>query len=199
MARPRTIDNETILDAARQVFLVRGFSATTAEIARKAGIAEGSIFRRYPTKNHLFLAAMGVDENGAKLFAAMIQIDGEPKAALTRFAENAISFFKIMIPRFQMIMCSQKTRHEIVPDGNAPPVQLLKGLSQFIEEAEFARFTEPGHSAVLARIVVGSCFHFAFAEVSGLNRFLPLEKDDFIRGLVDTVTAQIYDPAERIL
>ncbi|MBU6163239.1 MAG: TetR family transcriptional regulator, partial [Myxococcales bacterium] len=38
MARPTTIDDEVILEAARQVFLEEGYAATTASIARRAGV-----------------------------------------------------------------------------------------------------------------------------------------------------------------
>src|SRR5205814_2139772 len=58
MARPATITDEQILEAARVVFVRDGVNATTKEIAREAGIAEGSIFRRFPTKDALFEAAV---------------------------------------------------------------------------------------------------------------------------------------------
>src|SRR5262245_46120798 len=58
MARPAIITTEQILDAARAVFLEKGIQATTAEVARRAGIAEGSIFKRFQTKQELFLRAM---------------------------------------------------------------------------------------------------------------------------------------------
>lgn len=51
MARPVAIHDPTILDAAREVFLLRGAAATTAEVARRAGVSEGSIFKRYRTKH----------------------------------------------------------------------------------------------------------------------------------------------------
>ncbi|MBC7766252.1 MAG: TetR/AcrR family transcriptional regulator [Hyphomonadaceae bacterium] len=43
-----------ILDAACKIFALKGFSATTTnEIAKEAGIAEGTIFRYFKTKKHL--------------------------------------------------------------------------------------------------------------------------------------------------
>lgn len=55
MARSRSITDEQILEAARAVFLEDGFSASTLEIARRAGISEASIFKRFSTKENLFL------------------------------------------------------------------------------------------------------------------------------------------------
>ena len=50
---------EQILDAAIRVFSKRGFTAaTTAEIAKTAGIAEGTIYNYYKNKRDLFISAM---------------------------------------------------------------------------------------------------------------------------------------------
>ena len=64
MARPTVIRNEAILQAARDVFLERGILATSAEVAQRAGVSEGSLFKRFKTKADLFRAAMGLDEIG---------------------------------------------------------------------------------------------------------------------------------------
>ena len=48
MARPQTIHTDTILAAARDEFLAQGFTtATTARIAKRAGVSEGTIFKRF--------------------------------------------------------------------------------------------------------------------------------------------------------
>jgi AcrR family transcriptional regulator len=60
MARPVTITDDQILEAARAVFLEEGFNASTATIARRAGISEGTLFKRYETKEKLFFAALQV-------------------------------------------------------------------------------------------------------------------------------------------
>ena len=58
MARSTTITDEQILEAARIVFVRDGANATSKEIAREAGVSEGSIFRRFSTKELLFTAAV---------------------------------------------------------------------------------------------------------------------------------------------
>ena len=58
MSRPAVIKDETILDAAREVFLLRGVRGTTAEIAARAGVSEGSVFKRFATKSDLFREAV---------------------------------------------------------------------------------------------------------------------------------------------
>ena len=45
-----------ILEAARSVFAERGLDAGVAEIAERAGVGVGTIFRRFPRKEDLLLA-----------------------------------------------------------------------------------------------------------------------------------------------
>jgi AcrR family transcriptional regulator len=58
MGRKKTISDADLLEAARGAFVELGFSASTKEIARRAGISEGVIFQRFATKGDLFFAAM---------------------------------------------------------------------------------------------------------------------------------------------
>jgi AcrR family transcriptional regulator len=49
-----------ILVAAADVFAERGFAGTpTAEIAKRAGVAEGTIFKHYKTKKELLIGVVG--------------------------------------------------------------------------------------------------------------------------------------------
>ncbi|TML07128.1 MAG: TetR/AcrR family transcriptional regulator [Actinobacteria bacterium] len=62
--RPLRADAERnrkrLLDAAAEVFAEHGLEASTAEIARRAGVGQGTVFRRFPTKDDL-VAAIVVD------------------------------------------------------------------------------------------------------------------------------------------
>jgi AcrR family transcriptional regulator len=49
-----------IIEAAVEIFSTKGYSASsTSEIAQKAGVAEGTIFRHYKTKKDLLLSIVG--------------------------------------------------------------------------------------------------------------------------------------------
>lgn len=49
-----------ILEAATEIFSEKGFAATsTSEIAKRAGVAEGTIFKHYKTKKDLLLSIAG--------------------------------------------------------------------------------------------------------------------------------------------
>ncbi|ETE51884.1 HTH-type transcriptional repressor Bm3R1 [Salmonella enterica subsp. enterica serovar Infantis str. 119944] len=74
MARPKSEDKkQALLEAATQAIAQSGIAASTAVIARNAGVAEGTLFRYFATKdeliNHVVFAfkagSLPVDDNGA--------------------------------------------------------------------------------------------------------------------------------------
>lgn len=57
--QPAEVRRETVLDAAVRVFAGSPYrSASTAEIAREAGVAEPTIYRHFESKRELYLAAV---------------------------------------------------------------------------------------------------------------------------------------------
>lgn len=54
MARPKSEDKkQALLEAATQAIAQSGIAASTAAIARNAGVAEGTLFRYFATKDEL--------------------------------------------------------------------------------------------------------------------------------------------------
>jgi AcrR family transcriptional regulator len=52
---------ESVLEAAIPVFAEHGYhAASTMEIAKRAGISQAYVFRLFPTKSELFVAAYGL-------------------------------------------------------------------------------------------------------------------------------------------
>ena len=74
-----------ILAAAEAVFAEQGTSAPTEEVAARAGVAIGTVFRHFPTKDALLAAMM--KELLARLAAeaAALISDGDPATALFTF------------------------------------------------------------------------------------------------------------------
>jgi AcrR family transcriptional regulator len=55
------VRRESVLEAAIPVFAARGYhAASTMEIAKRAGISQAYVFRLFPTKSELFVAAYNV-------------------------------------------------------------------------------------------------------------------------------------------
>jgi AcrR family transcriptional regulator len=76
-----------VLEAAAQAFAEEGFDVGMAEIARRAGVGNATVFRRFPTKDALYEAI--VDEKIAELCAAAAVATElpDPWDALVRYLE----------------------------------------------------------------------------------------------------------------
>ncbi|MCG5215893.1 TetR/AcrR family transcriptional regulator [Streptosporangium sp. KLBMP 9127] len=70
-----------ILAAAEEVFAERGASASTEEVAARAGVAIGTIFRHFPTKRDLLAAIMKDLRRRLIDKAEALVADGDPGTA----------------------------------------------------------------------------------------------------------------------
>jgi AcrR family transcriptional regulator len=78
-------NRERIVAAAMEVFAERGLEASTAEIAARAGVGEATLFRRFPTKDDLVTAIIGVQFDEAAELAESCLEDDDPWRGVERF------------------------------------------------------------------------------------------------------------------
>lgn len=86
-------NREALVRAARQVFADRGLDAPLYEVARRAGVGQGSLYRHFPDRTSLVLAVF--DENVAHLESLATHEDATLDAvmdAVTSLAEESSAF-----------------------------------------------------------------------------------------------------------
>ncbi len=189
MPRPRTISDEEILDAARTLFLERGPSVSTAEIARAAGISEGTIFKRFPTKDALFMAAMGLE---ARLQHATFLQDmrgqGDMKQNLGLIARQLLTFYRELIPRVIALHAHSKLsplQHSVLKGPNSPHRQAHLALAEHLRlEMEDGRLGQ-GDPELMARVISAAMWNFVFFETIKAQVYTPMEGEDYVDQLVD--------------
>ena len=72
-------NRKLILDAAREVFSEAGAEAQIDDVARRAGVGVGTVYRHFPTKDALLIELMRTRfEQFAENLRAALQRDGEP-------------------------------------------------------------------------------------------------------------------------
>lgn len=76
-----------ILAAAAEVFDEHGTAASTEEVARRAEVAIGTVFRHFPTKKDLLAAVMKELQNRLTAEAEALAAQDEPAALFTFFAD----------------------------------------------------------------------------------------------------------------
>jgi AcrR family transcriptional regulator len=191
MARPTVIRDADILEAARAVFLERGALATSAEVAQRAGISEGSVFKRFRTKAELFRAAMGLSaDDMPTAFASLPEQAGQGSiednlvAALLGAIAHADRTFPIMTMSLANPKLSLGIPEELdVPD--APPLRAQRVIASYLErEIEAGRLSRID-VGVTARAIFGAITGYVLSEaLSARHGGSSIEREHFVRSYV---------------
>jgi AcrR family transcriptional regulator len=198
MGRTRKITDEEILTAARQVFLDQGVGGSTAEIAQLAGISEASIFKRFSTKQDLFMAAIGIDKipNWVKKLEQDTP-SSDFKAELTEICEAMLAFYQDVLPRVLMLLSPAvllRTK-QFVP----PPLRDSHLMAIFLERAIEQGYIRKCDARTIAYMIVGGINNYVISQsllikllaASELPKQKPLKPSEFIDNLIETLWAAI--------
>jgi AcrR family transcriptional regulator len=201
VARPTVISDERILEAARAVFLEHGIAATTAEVARRAGVAEGSIFKRFATKAELFKAAMQLELEDPDWLRTLIgaRDEDDPREVLYQVGLQAVDFFRRLMPLIMLQFGAGKRPgipdHLIGP--NAPPLRALHALATFIERQIRSGNMRKHEPEVVARMLLGSIQSYVFFEILlRAQAKMPLPVEQYLRGIVNVLWTGV-EPAPK--
>lgn len=120
-----------IINAARQLFGQRGFhGTTTAEIARAAGVAEGTIYRYFTDKKDLLVACvLPVIEEAVRREKAIVT-GPSPRAILTARIKERVSVIREHLEIFDVLFTEGKHHPEIA-------AILLAQVSSQISQSEW--------------------------------------------------------------
>ena len=183
-----------MLEAAREAFVERGFAgATLSEIGARLAISPAALLRHAPTKQALYVAAMGRVEPEMLPFAFLETMDGseEPRAVLRRAGETLIPFLESKIREVVARWVYSKTvpgvgRMPLPFDPGAkptPPQRNLKLLEDYLRRAKRRgriRVSDP-RAAALAFLATLHSYVFLQHVMEVLDEPLPLS------GYLDTV------------
>jgi AcrR family transcriptional regulator len=195
MARPPKISTEEIITVARQVFLEQGAGASTLVIAERAGISEAAIFKRFGTKQALFLAAMGISDNNPWI---SVLSQGMPTPAirndLIEICSQILEVYQEVMPRVLMLMNQGKTSFP-PPMLEPPPIRDTQLLAGYLDRAIDKGYIKPCNAIVVAHIIIGGINNYVIMQnmpklpfpVSSLPQIKSIEPDLFIPNLIDTI------------
>ncbi|MFF8313748.1 TetR/AcrR family transcriptional regulator [Streptomyces lydicus] len=96
-ARPKRTDarrnEETLLDAAAAVFVTSGVEAPVRDIAAKAGVGMGTIYRHFPTRADLIIAVYRHQVDAcAEAGPTLLATSASPYAALGQWIDLFVDF-----------------------------------------------------------------------------------------------------------
>ena len=193
MSRPATIDSQVILAAARETFFTRGVTATTAEIAARAGVSEGTLFKRFGSKVQLFQAAVGeliADDSWLEPLQHPPADEADLEARLVDFTGRAARRFKDLVPLMMMAWSSAREGYlpELFSQGTPPQVAEVRELAGWLERAMRRGLLTRRDATMAAHLLLGSVQHFALLSLMETARSaLPLDDADYAKRAVATV------------
>lgn len=196
-----------ILDAALAVLRERGFAeATTKEIARTAGVSEGSIYNHFASKTDLIAATMGelagaVREASMRLMSQAGQRSVEDN--LSELAEAQIHFYLDLLPITGPTLGDRDLRAWLqrggpTPEAPVPPGPVLGNaalIGYFEAEQRHGRIAAAAKPPYLAAALLGACQQYAFltlltrADVVASVARLPDDVTEYAREVVHVILA----------
>jgi AcrR family transcriptional regulator len=189
MGRPPIIRDEDLLEAARAVFLEKGLRATTAEVASRAGVSEGSIFKRFKSKAELFKAAMGIHAHVQTLFGALQSVPtGDGRQALVHAGMRLVEHFRQVVPLVVMSMSAHASADEVPEELKGPnpmPAQGILGIAHQMQAWMDEGLLRRTDALALARCFSGSIWQFVYMEAVLEQSPLSQPADEYVAGLVD--------------
>lgn len=189
--RPQQISDELLLDAAAAVFLREGVGATTAEIARRAGVSEGLLFYRYKSKDDLIAAVIERELQPAPRMAELIRDPAERPApeSLEELIHLVLGTLRRALPYVEIARASPNSVAIMrsASRSGVTPERLVELVAKYFEaEVGLGRFRALPPS-IAGRMVVGVCVERALSESSPVGG-RPLDRDEaFLRGVVDVL------------
>ena len=186
MARPRTVTDEDIHSAARDVFVARGPGASVSLIAEKLGVSHAALFGRVGTKEQLMLGALCPGRPPALDRLIVPSTCERAREVLVEILTELMTFFQRVVPNLVILRAAGKSMADLPPREEAPPpVALRWALARFLERASDAGALPPMRSWAIAEGLLGAMEARCFNGYLGGGAFAPGPDDAFVRELVD--------------
>lgn len=183
MARTPTITRVQILEAACAVFLEQGFSATTVDVATRAGISSASIFKHFPTKEDLFFAAMAGTVRD-RIWTAELEAEigrGDTRADLLRIALRIAAYCKTLLPQMMLAWSVRQPGERVKPPGIEPDFAALTAyLGREMALGRIVRGDPTIPALTLLHTVVGFTMSQTLESTS-----IRLDSTDFLKDFID--------------
>jgi AcrR family transcriptional regulator len=171
-----------LLDAATEIFCERGLDVGVGEIAHQAGVGRGTLFRNFPSKEHL-IAAIVVDRMNESIVRGRALLDApDPAQALFDLIDHSVGSQQTDRALFDAVADTWLANDEI----RAAHTEMMEVLDALVRRAQDAGAVREDVSAVdVLMLIKGVC--------EACRSFQHVDPDMAMRQL-DLVRAAISPP-----
>jgi AcrR family transcriptional regulator len=179
--------DQQILDAARAVFLEEGFGTPTLKVAHRAGVSEGTIFKRFQTKEKLFAAALEIEYPPA--WYRLVEERKGKGDVLENFSAIMVSILSFHLDSVPRMLSLLGNPHHKISDG--PPARLVElrqkdfeTLTGYIQEEIDQGRLRRCNSRVLAQLIIGSIVDHAIHAMINQQSISDSERQQIVQGML---------------
>lgn len=194
---------QQILDAAEQIIREKGVGrATTKEIAKAAGVAEGTLYKHFERKEDLFLAMFRKHVPEFRETISEHQAGtGSVSANLKEIALAAMHFFEQMIPLGVAFFADTDLLARLqafLQETGRGPQRFYAHVAAYVEaEQALGRLNSQVSPLSAAALLIGPGLQFVFLrQFLGTNP-LPVSEEQFVDELVQALLAGLAPVEER--
>jgi len=174
-----------ILNATMMLIMEKGYTATTTkDIAKKAGVNECTIFRKFKGKKEIVVAAMSLPEWNPCLRESDFEYTGELLEDLCSFAEV---YLKKVTPKMVKISLGLRSPdlYEVTKDGiREIPDTFKKVLVKYFTEMQKQNKIQTDDIESLAVAFLAMNFGYVFFKASFGDELTELQTKEYIESSV---------------
>ncbi|ELY4671464.1 TetR/AcrR family transcriptional regulator [Cronobacter muytjensii] len=190
MARPRSEDKKmAILEAATDAIAEAGLGASTALIARKAGVAEGTVFRYFASKDELYNALyVHLKQDFCRSMIGKLDINGDHKEN-TRHVWNSFIDWGLTRPAANLAVRKLEVSSRITEESEKRVTDIYPELHELCEKCISPVFRSPEFRAFGDEIffaLAQTTMDFATREPARSAEFKAVGFDTLWRALCDS-------------
>jgi AcrR family transcriptional regulator len=196
---------QKILEAAIDVFSERGFSgSTTSEIAKRAGVAEGTIFRYFKTKKDILRG----------ILIQMLNLAGEPiivegvrkillntenkdlREVLKAFVKDRLEVLESVFPMIKIII-TEALYHDDIREAFFQNIisKIFEIFTIFHRQmVERGLIREKVKALTMARSIIGNIVLFLVYKQFFANKFNQQDMDQELDAVIDIIMCGISKP-----
>lgn len=190
-----------LLESLREAFLEVGPGVTTRELAERAGVSEGTLFKRFGDKRKMFVLALRLpdfhEEEWYRELASRKE-DVSLKEHLIDIGLRLHDALSLSVPIIQTVFANpfinpQDIRGLLKRNKETPPIQILETFAELFENEMAAGNIRPLRALDLARFFVG-----ALHSDIHLRLYFPQDADftpeEMVRDATETLLELIKAP-----
>jgi AcrR family transcriptional regulator len=185
MARTRTITDEEILSAARDLFRAKGHEVTTRQVAEAAGVSEGVLYQRFANKDQLFFAAMAPDGPDLESVLGVDPPTEDARDYLKSVLVRMADYFGEVLPLAIRLVTHPSFDRNNLTHGQPAAIKMQHGLVERLTAFEKEKQIRRGTAAPIAQLLVRLAHDWALARVMS-GRSSPKRSEE-LEALVDLV------------